>query len=144
MVIGTHISRSAEETHRLGNALSNLLPPNAIIAFFGDLGAGKTTLIRGLVEGVGGIDLREICSPTFTFLNIYQGNKSIYHFDLYRLPREEEFLAAGFEEYFHAGGICCIEWAENIEPLLPSEAITVKFSYLNEGCRQIEIYKEGK
>lgn len=133
------ISRSSEETHRLGVDFGKALPPNAIVAFFGDLGAGKTTFIRGLVEGVGGINLKEVCSPTFTFLNIYQGNRALYHFDLYRLPRKEEFFAAGFEEYFYADGICCIEWAEKIAPLLPSHTINVRLSYLTEHERHLEI-----
>lgn len=141
MLLGAHVSNSPEETHRLGIALGNALPTNAIVAFFGDLGAGKTTFIRGLVEGIGGTDLKDVCSPTFTFLNIYHANKMIYHFDLYRLPRKEEFYAAGFEEHFYAGGICCIEWAEKIESLLPSETFSVKLSYLHEGHRQIEIIK---
>ena len=138
-ISGTYTSDSPEETHRLGKAFGSTLPVNAIVAFFGDLGTGKTTFIRGLVEGIGGIDLKSVCSPTFTFLNIYQGNKTMYHFDLYRLPRSEEFFAAGFEEYFYAGGICCVEWAEKIKAQLPCETINVQISYLNEGCRQIEV-----
>lgn len=139
MLSGTYISDSAEATHRLGKTFGAALPANAIVAFYGDLGAGKTTFIRGLVEGIGGIDLKDVCSPTFTFLNIYPGNKMLYHFDLYRLPRKEEFFAAGFEEYFHAGGICCVEWAEQIEGALPQETFNVELSYLEQGCRQIQI-----
>lgn len=141
MLSGTHISHSAEETHRIGKAFGSALPANAIVAFFGDLGAGKTTFIRGLVEGIGGIEVKDVCSPTFTFLNIYHGNKTMYHFDLYRLPRKEEFFAAGFDEYFYAGGVCCLEWAEKIESLFPPETYSVKLSYLNEGSRQIEIIR---
>jgi tRNA threonylcarbamoyladenosine biosynthesis protein TsaE len=139
MLPGIYFSHSAEETHQLGETFGQMLSANAIVAFFGDLGAGKTTFVRGLVEGIGGVDLTQVCSPTFTFLNIYTGNKPLYHFDLYRLPRQEEFFAAGFEEYFHAGGICCLEWAEKIESLLPPNSYHVLFSYLNEGCRRIEI-----
>lgn len=141
---GIYTSDSAEETHQIGKALGCALPANAIVAFYGDLGAGKTTFIRGLVEGIGGIDLKSVCSPTFTFLNIYQGNKMLYHFDLYRLPRKEEFLAAGFDEYFDAGGICCVEWAEKIKGLLPQETFVVELSYLKQGSRQIEISKGAK
>jgi tRNA threonylcarbamoyladenosine biosynthesis protein TsaE len=139
--IATHTTCSAEETHSLGKVFGQSLPVNAIVAFFGDLGAGKTTFIRGLVDGIGSIDLRDVCSPTFTFLNIYSGNQMVFHFDLYRLPREEEFFAAGFDEYFNAGGICCIEWAEKIGSSLPSQAFNVSFSYLSEKARQIEIVR---
>jgi tRNA threonylcarbamoyladenosine biosynthesis protein TsaE len=139
MLFGTHTTHSSDETHSLGAAFGKTLKANAIVAFFGDLGAGKTTFIRGLIEGIGGIDIKAVCSPTFTFLNIYQGNHLMYHFDLYRLPREEEFLAAGFEEYFYTGGICCVEWSEKIQALLPPTAIRVQLTYLNEGERKIEI-----
>lgn len=132
-------THSSEETHRLGISFGQSLKNGDVVAFFGDLGAGKTTFIRGLVEGTGCPDIRSVCSPTFTFLNIYSGEKKVYHFDLYRLPREEEFFAAGFDEYLQAGGICCIEWAEKIPASLPSSAIRVTFQYLEEGSRQIEI-----
>lgn len=145
MAFEKHISQSAKDTHQLGFILGRSLPENAIVAFFGDLGAGKTTFIRGLVEGVGGIDLKQVCSPTFNFLNIYQGNKSMYHFDLYRLPRKEEFFVAGFDEYFYAKGISCIEWAEKIEPFLPKETLRITFSYLQDPeHRQIAINRGGK
>jgi tRNA threonylcarbamoyladenosine biosynthesis protein TsaE len=136
---GSLICSSAEETVELGREFGRSLPAKAVIAFFGDLGAGKTTFIRGLVEGIGSIDPREVCSPTFTLLNIYHGDKMVYHFDLYRLPREEEFFAAGFDEYLNADGISCIEWADKINAILPSNAVRVTFSYLGENKRQIEI-----
>jgi tRNA threonylcarbamoyladenosine biosynthesis protein TsaE len=136
---GKYVTHSAEETHDLGKSFGQSLRAGDIIAFFGDLGAGKTTFIRGLVDGIGCIDMREVCSPTFTFLNIYPGGKMVFHFDLYRLPREEEFFAAGFDEYFEAGGICCVEWAEKIASSLPPHAITITLAYLSEQTRQIEI-----
>jgi tRNA threonylcarbamoyladenosine biosynthesis protein TsaE len=134
-----YTTHSAEETHSLGKLFGESLSAGAIIAFFGDLGAGKTTFIRGLIEGIGDIDIRTVCSPTFTFLNIYNGSKRVFHFDLYRLPREEEFFAAGFDEYFQSNGICCIEWAEKIVSSLPAHAFSVTLSYLGERARQIEI-----
>ncbi len=93
------------------------------------------------MKGSARSTLRNVCSPTFTFLNIYNGNKVVYHFDLYRLPREEEFFAAGFDEYFTTGGICCLEWAEKIASALPSHAYKVIFLSLGENTRQIEIIK---
>lgn len=136
-----HTTRSPEETHSLGRAFGQSLISGSILAFFGDLGAGKTTFIRGLVDGIGSIDTRNVCSPTFTLLNVYHGDKTVFHFDLYRLPREEEFFAAGFDEYFKAGGICFVEWAEKIASSLPSHAFKVIFSHLGEKTRQIEIVK---
>jgi tRNA threonylcarbamoyladenosine biosynthesis protein TsaE len=131
-----YFTACAQETEEVGKSLSKVLPVNAIVALFGDLGSGKTTLIRGLVQGFG---TSSITSPTFTFLNIYDGEKTVYHFDLYRLPKEEEFVAAGFDEHFTAGGICCIEWAEKIPSLLPQDAFNIHFTYLGNEKRKIEI-----
>jgi tRNA threonylcarbamoyladenosine biosynthesis protein TsaE len=139
MAFGIHTTFSDVETRRLGETLGRTLPSNAVIALFGDLGAGKTTFIRGLVEGVGCSDLRTVSSPTFNLLNIYPGDKVVYHFDLYRLPRGEEFYAAGFDEHFTAGGVCCIEWADKIATALPSHTISVTLSYLGAEGRTIEI-----
>jgi tRNA threonylcarbamoyladenosine biosynthesis protein TsaE len=141
MLFTKHTTLSPEETHALGKAFGRSLVSGSIIAFFGDLGAGKTTFIRGLIDGIGSIDTRSVCSPTFTLLNIYHGDKMVFHFDLYRLPREEEFFAAGFDEYFKADGICCVEWAEKIASSLPIHAFKVIFSHLGETRRQIEIVK---
>ena len=78
--------------------------------------AGKTTFIKGLIHAAAQIASSEVQSPTFNYLNIYEGRKTIYHFDLYRLRDRDEFLSMGFDEFFDAGGICCIEWSERIEP----------------------------
>ncbi len=130
---------SWEETHLLGKTIAKDLYPGAVIALCGDLGSGKTTFIRGLSEGIGGIDPRTISSPTFNFLNIYPGNLSLYHFDLYRLPSPEEFFKSGFDEYFYTKGICCIEWAEKIEGHLPPSTLFIHFSYSSATERKIEI-----
>ena len=144
MAFGRHITESAEQTLCLGKALGRRLSPNTVVAFYGDLGTGKTTFIRGLVEDATGIDPRMICSPTFTYLNVYQGKCTLYHFDLYRLPNDKEFFAAGFDEYFYSGGICCIEWAEKIAGSLPKDSLSVHLSYLGAGQRQIEILERGR
>ena len=106
---------------------------------YGQAGAGKTTLIRGIAEEMGVDDLRMICSPTFSFLNIYPGRIPIYHFDLYRLNSPEEFFRAGFDEYLQADGICCIEWAEKMGPHLPTSSVILTFSYTGTSSREIEI-----
>jgi tRNA threonylcarbamoyladenosine biosynthesis protein TsaE len=135
------MSHSAAETHRIGSVLGKELALNEVIALSGDLGAGKTVFIRGVAEGAAEIDPRDVCSPTFTYLNVYSGIKTIYHFDLYRIRDFREFLAAGFEDFLAAGGICCIEWPEKIDPLLKSyeKIIEVKLTYLEEGIRKIEV-----
>lgn len=144
MILGLHETHSGHETQQLGKSLANTLTENAILALSGDLGAGKTTFIQGLAQGIGSIDPRIVSSPTFTLLNIYEGDKTIYHFDLYRLPKEEDFFAAGFDEYFFAGGICCLEWAEKISSKLPINTYFVNIAYSGEESRQIEITKREK
>jgi tRNA threonylcarbamoyladenosine biosynthesis protein TsaE len=134
------ISHSAEETREFGMKLGAALPPNTVLCFFGDLGAGKTTFIQGLTAGVLGAPAEEVNSPTFTYLNIYRGNHTLYHFDLYRLRDADEFLSMGFDETFDAGGITCIEWAEKIAAIIPEGTIHVKMAHLGGDQRKIEIH----
>ncbi len=134
-------SYSSAETHQIALLFGKRLQPNAIIAFTGDLGSGKTTFIQGLAEGASSIVPREVSSPTFNYLNIYSGLTTIYHFDLYRLRSSKEFLLAGFEDYLQAGGICCIEWSERITSILPSNTTCIQISHLGENTRKIEIYE---
>ncbi|NGX60601.1 MAG: tRNA threonylcarbamoyladenosine biosynthesis protein TsaE [Chlamydiae bacterium] len=110
----------AQATIDFGIKIGETLPKQTLVAFFGELGAGKTTLIKGIVEGTTGISRENVSSPTFNYLNIYEGKKGVcYHFDLYRLQGVDEFLSLGFEEYFLSEGICLIEWSEKIVSLLP-------------------------
>ncbi len=131
------VTLSAEETLAWGVELGKNFHPNQVVCFFGELGAGKTTLIKGIAHGATGIPFEQVCSPTFTYLHIYE--ERLFHFDLYRLQGVDEFLSLGFEEYFFAGGISCIEWSERIAPLLPSDAIHIKLSHREEHGREIEI-----
>lgn len=103
----------------------------------GDLGAGKTTLIKGIAKGAGGILEREVTSPTFSYLHIYSGKVPIYHFDLYRLRNAKEFCALGFQEYLEGDGVCCIEWAERIKDLLPPHTFHICLEHEKEERRKI-------
>lgn len=132
--------RSEAETRSLGKALAQELPLNSVVCFFGDLGAGKTTFIKGMVEAVD-IAPESVSSPTFTFLHIYRGLKIVYHFDLYRLADADEFLSMGFDEYFWSGGICCVEWSEKIESILPQNCVKVFMAHAGEECREIKIWR---
>lgn len=135
-----YTTQSAEETIDLGRKIgSSLADGSAVICLFGTLAAGKTTLIRGIVDAALA-QPSAVHSPTFTFLNIYtNGIQSLYHFDLYRLGSEEDFLSLGFEEYLEKPGICCIEWAEKIPHLIPPEAIEIHLSHTGQGERTIDI-----
>lgn len=129
----------------LGQRVGKCLSPNSVVCFFGDLAAGKTTFIKGLVSGVEEIipETAEVNSPTFVYLNIYEGKKTVYHFDLYRLRDADEFLSMGFDELFFAGGICCVEWSERIPALLPADRIHIVMAHVDMNCRHITISHEG-
>lgn len=138
----TFVSHSAAETYEFGRAFGKQLLPNSLVCFFGDLGAGKTTFIQGVTTGVLGFEANEVNSPTFTYLNIYRGNLTLYHFDLYRLRDLDEFLSMGFDEVFDTGGISCIEWSEKIEELIPQDAFCIKMTHLGGDERKIEICRD--
>lgn len=132
-------SHSIEQTFQFGLTFGKKLPVNAVVCLFGELAAGKTTFIKGVAAGAAGSDPSQIQSPTFTYLNIYEGNKTIYHFDLYRLRDMDEFLSMGFDEFFEAGGICCIEWSERIAFYLPANCIKITLTHEGEDKRLISI-----
>lgn len=135
-----YTSCSETETIALGYRFGQNLPENSVVCFFGDLAAGKTTFIKGVIAGIEQSQpAQHVTSPTFVYLNIYEGKKTVYHFDLYRLRDMDEFLSMGFDEMLFAGGICCIEWSERIVPLLPSHSIHVIISHVAENIRHITI-----
>ncbi|WP_228546952.1 tRNA (adenosine(37)-N6)-threonylcarbamoyltransferase complex ATPase subunit type 1 TsaE [Candidatus Neptunochlamydia vexilliferae] len=129
------ISNSAEETEKIGREIGQELSADATLCLSGDLGAGKTTLIKGIVSEVVGISPHEVTSPTFTYLNIYEGKETVYHFDCYRLQDEKAFLERGLGDYFE--GLCLLEWPEKVKGILPKERISIHISYLGEGKREI-------
>ena len=134
-----YISNSPCETKEIGKLLAKELEDQSIIAFFGELGSGKTTLIKGLIENTIKIKEDEINSPTFVYLNIYTDKKIICHFDLYRLKNSQQFISLGFEEYLFSNNICLIEWSERIEDILPKKMTSVSLFHLNENKRKIKI-----
>lgn len=133
------LSSSLEDTVLLAQQFAKSVQPGQVLAFFGDLGAGKTTFIRSLAEAFCGIQPEQVTSPTFQYLNIYKGQNTIYHFDLYRLQNPDDFIHMGFDEMFHSNGITCIEWAERIEELLPDDTIRVKISHQDAQRRLVTI-----
>ncbi len=120
MQITTH---SADETQALGQKLASRLAPGDVIAYFGDLGAGKTAFTRGLAQGLGIAD--PVTSPTYTIVNEYlSGRIPLFHFDMYRLSSSDELFDIGWEDYLSRGGVCAVEWSENVEDAL-QDAIRV-------------------
>lgn len=136
----TFYSSSDAETIAIGVEIGKTLLPNSVISLSGDLGAGKTTFVKGVVSGACGVAVEQVNSPTFVYLNLYTGNQqTVYHFDLYRLKDSDEFLSMGFDEYLFAGGICCVEWSERIASLLPRSCINITLLHRGEKERVITL-----
>ena len=131
------ITRSTEETELLGERLGRLLRGGEIVAFSGGLGAGKTAFTRGLARGLD-IPMR-VTSPTYTIVNEYTGGRlPLFHFDMYRLGSEDELFDIGWEDYLRRGGVCAVEWSENVRGAM-EDAITVRIDRLSDEVRQITI-----
>ena len=130
-------TNSPEETEAIGQLLASRLQPGTVIAFEGDLGAGKTAFTRGLARGLGAKD--RVTSPTYTVVNEYLGGKMpLFHFDMYRLGSSDELFDIGWEDYLERGGICAVEWSENVRDAMEG-AITVRIEKTGDESRRITI-----
>ena len=128
---------SPEETEAVGAKLAELLAPGTVIAYRGDLGAGKTAFTRGLARGLGCSE--QVTSPTYTIVNEYlSGRLPLFHFDMYRLRSAEDLWDIGWEDYLDRGGICAVEWSENVEEALEG-AVFVTIEKLGEDARKITV-----
>ncbi|MBS6372087.1 MAG: tRNA (adenosine(37)-N6)-threonylcarbamoyltransferase complex ATPase subunit type 1 TsaE [Lawsonibacter sp.] len=134
-----YCSNSVAETEELGAQLAARLRPGDVVAYTGDLGAGKTAFTRGIARGLG-IPER-VTSPTFTIVNEYEGGRlPLFHFDLYRLGDPEELFDIGWEDYLARGGVCAVEWSENVAGALEDEPIRVDIRRgAHDGQRVISI-----
>ena len=132
-----YITNSPAETEAVGAALAKVLQPGTVIAYRGDLGAGKTAFTRGLAKGLG---VKEsVTSPTYTIVNEYLGGRCpLFHFDMYRLGSEDELFDIGWEDYLDRGGICAVEWSENVWGAMEG-AVVVTITRLDEDRRTITI-----
>ncbi|MBE6933194.1 MAG: tRNA (adenosine(37)-N6)-threonylcarbamoyltransferase complex ATPase subunit type 1 TsaE [Ruminococcaceae bacterium] len=137
-------SSSVEMTEDLGRTLAKHLQPGDILAYYGDLGAGKTAFTRGLAEGLG---IREmVTSPTYTIVNEYlSGRLPLFHFDMYRLNDADDLFDIGWEDYLARGGICAVEWSERVEEALyDAIRVTIRKDAENPEHRRITIDTGGK
>lgn len=131
------ITNAPEETEALGIRLAAVLTPGTVIAYEGDLGAGKTAFTRGLAKGLGAKE--QVTSPTYTIVNEYlSGRLPLFHFDMYRLGSAEELWDIGWEDYLERGGVCAVEWSENVREAM-TDAITVRIEKTGEDARKITI-----
>ncbi len=135
-------SNSAVETEKIGEALGAVLEPGAVVAYRGDLGAGKTAFTRGLARGLGARE--QVTSPTYTIVNEYlSGRMPLFHFDMYRLASSEDLFDIGWEDYLDRGGVCAVEWSENVEDAM-EDAILVTIEKTGEEARRITVEGGGE
>lgn len=136
----TITSRSPADTAEAGRQLAQNLKPGDVVALTGELGMGKTQFIRGMAEGLGITDT--VSSPTFALVHEYRGRVPLYHFDMYRVNTWDDLYSTGFFDYLEAGGVCAVEWSENIWEALPENAVVVQISRgESENIRRITIRK---
>ena len=136
-----YITHSPEETECVGQALGEKLTPGTVLAYEGDLGAGKTAFTRGLARGLGAKE--QVTSPTYTIVNEYlSGRLPLFHFDMYRLGSSDDLWDIGWEDYLDRGGVCAVEWSENVADAMEG-AIRVRIEKLGEESRRITI-EEGE
>jgi tRNA threonylcarbamoyladenosine biosynthesis protein TsaE len=131
-------THSDEETRALGRHFAQLLPAQGVVLLIGDLGAGKTTLTKGIVEGRLAVSADDVSSPTFTLIHEYGNPVAIYHVDLYRLDTAAEAAGLGLEELFDRPALTLIEWGERFPQLLPIERTEIRLLHAGEDHRQIE------
>jgi len=129
------ITHTVEETELAGEKLAKTLAPYAVVALYGDLGAGKTAFVRGMARGLGSKD--RVTSPTFTIVNEYGGDLELFHFDMYRLKSSDELFDIGWEDYLARGGVCVVEWSENVADAFDGAEIKVVIEKLSDADRKI-------
>ena len=136
------LTNSPAETEAVGAALGRVLTPGTILAYRGDLGAGKTAFTRGLAKGLGCTDL--VTSPTYTIVNEYLGGRlPLFHFDMYRLRSADDLFDIGWDDYLDRRGVCAVEWSENVADAM-EDPVTVTIEKIGENARRITIERSEK
>jgi len=134
----TVVTNSPEETERLGQEIAGRIRPGTVLAFVGDLGAGKTTFTRGLARGLA-ITV-PVTSPTYTIVNEYRaGSTPLIHFDMYRLASPDELFDIGWEDYLAEQAVIAVEWSENVSAALPADAVYIRMETVGDKRRKITI-----
>ncbi len=142
-----YTSDSEAQTEELGARFAASIPDGSVVAFYGELGSGKTAFVRGMARGMG-IDA-PVSSPTFTIVNEYEGARRLFHFDMYRLGSADELYGIGWDDYLARDGVCAVEWSENVAEAFDGSEITVRFEKTGDESRRIiieggEIYADAR
>ena len=132
-----YFTKNEAETEELGARLARQLPDGAVVAMYGELGAGKTAFVRGMARGMG-LSCR-VSSPTFTIVNEYPGERELIHFDMYRLSGSDELFDIGWEDYLRRGAVCAVEWSEKVQDAFFGDEIRVRIEKCGETERTITI-----
>ena len=131
------LTHTVDETELAGQALAKTLVSGTVVALYGDLGAGKTAFVRGIAKGLN--SQSRVTSPTFTIVNEYSGELELFHFDMYRLGSSEELFDIGWEDYLGRGGVCVVEWSENVSDAFDGNEIKVTIDKLSDTDRKITL-----
>jgi tRNA threonylcarbamoyladenosine biosynthesis protein TsaE len=132
-------TKSSEDTIALGKKIGAVLKPGDVLGLYGELGSGKTTMIKGIAMGLGVKEQDIVKSPSFIMISEYQGRCPIYHIDLYRIKNKEEFVGIGLDDYLYSDGVCLIEWAEKAEASLPENIIKIELEVISPEKRKITV-----
>ena len=132
-----YYTNSDKETEAIGEAFGRSVKDGTVVAMYGDLGAGKTAFVRGMARGMG-ISER-VSSPTFTIVNEYLGDRTLIHFDMYRLGSADELFDIGWEDYLARGAVCAVEWSENVEEAFYGDEIRLTIEKTSDTSRKITI-----
>lgn len=132
-----------EQTRAIGKKVARHLRPGDILCLIGDLGAGKTTMVKGVAQGLR-YNPDDVHSPTFVLMNIYEGRLPLYHFDLYRLETDVEMNLIGLEEFLYGQGVALVEWADRLGPLTPKEYLEITLAHKKDSKRAIKLKAVGK
>lgn len=135
-------AHSIDDTVRFGHCLGAVLPPGTLVALEGTLGAGKTRLVQAVAESLG-VHARDVVSPTFVLVQQYEGERTIYHVDVYRLKDEDEFLELGIDEYLTGNTLVFIEWARRVERCLPRDRLQIAIDVTGETSRTLHVIAHG-
>ena len=135
-------SGSERDTQLLGDRLASALPDGSVVGLIGPLGAGKTRLVQS-IAAASGVDVREVVSPTYVVLHEYHGHRPIFHFDLYRLKDDDEFLELGPEEYFEQPGVSLLEWSDRFERCLPTDRLDIEIAVVAVDKREFYLTARG-
>jgi tRNA threonylcarbamoyladenosine biosynthesis protein TsaE len=141
--VPTYRTASEDETIALGERLARELPPRGVVLLIGNLGAGKTTLAKGIVHGRGAAGAEEVSSPTFTLVHEYGENSAVYHIDLYRLDEPRQVATLGLDELFDRDALVLIEWGERFPQLMPKPRTEIRMRTMDNDAREIEVTEIG-